>query len=69
MGAYYSIITCRNSKKDIENAINSLVKQTIKPKYMIVIDDGSTDSTPSILINLQKKNTKSIHNHESRSRI
>ena len=54
MGTYHSIITCRNSEKDIENCIYSIVNQTLKPEYILVIDDGSTDKTPIILENLKK---------------
>jgi glycosyltransferase involved in cell wall biosynthesis len=52
VGTYYSIITCRNSEKYIENCIYSLVKQTLRPEYIVVIDDGSTDKTHMILENL-----------------
>lgn len=56
MGSYFSIVTCRNSESEIEKAINSLLKQTIKPRYIIVVDDGSTDNTPNILSRLKSKN-------------
>ncbi|MGI0031579.1 MAG: glycosyltransferase family A protein [Nitrososphaeraceae archaeon] len=49
-------MTCRNSESEIEKAINSLLKQTIKPRYIIVVDDGSTDNTPNILNRLKSKN-------------
>lgn len=49
MGNYYVIVTCRNSEDTIEKAIYSLHNQTIKPEYIITIDDGSTDRTPEIL--------------------
>ena len=49
MGNYYVIVTSRNSERTIEKAILSLHNQTIKPEYIITIDDGSTDSTPDIL--------------------
>ncbi|VFJ15004.1 glycosyltransferase family A protein [Candidatus Nitrosocosmicus franklandus] len=49
MGNYYVIVTCRNSEDTIEKAILSLHNQTIKPEYIITIDDGSTDRTPEIL--------------------
>jgi glycosyltransferase involved in cell wall biosynthesis len=49
MGNYYVIVTCRNSESTIERAILSLHNQTIKPEYIITIDDGSTDKTPEIL--------------------
>lgn len=56
MGSYFAIVTCRNSESEIENAIISLLKQTKKPRYIIVVDDGSTDNTPNILNRLKSKN-------------
>ena len=56
MGSYYAIVTCRNSENEIENAIISLLQQTAKPKYVIVVDDGSTDGTANILEGLKSKN-------------
>ena len=55
MGTYYTIVTCRNSQNDIEKSILSLHNQTIKPNFIIVIDDGSKDNTPIILDELSKK--------------
>ena len=54
MGTYYTIITGRNSENDIENCIDSIVNQTLKPEYILVIDDGSSDKTSAILENLKK---------------
>ncbi|SRR6266540_3832471 len=56
MGSYNVIITCRNSERDIEQAIMSLINQSIKPEYIIVVDDGSTDKTPNILNEISSKN-------------
>ncbi|MGD9533495.1 MAG: glycosyltransferase family A protein [Candidatus Nitrosocosmicus sp.] len=53
MGTYYSIITCRNSETDIENCIYSIVNQSLKPDYLLVIDDGSSDNTSTILETLK----------------
>ena len=58
MGSYYAIVTCRNSENEIESAVNSLLRQTIKPRYIIVVDDGSTDNTHNILERLKLKNDK-----------
>jgi len=56
VGSYYAIVTCRNSESEIESAVNSLLRQTIKPRYIIVVDDGSTDNTHNILEGLKLKN-------------
>lgn len=56
MGSYFAIVTCRNSESEIENAIISLLKQTTKARYIIVVDDGSTDNTPNFLNRLKSKN-------------
>jgi glycosyltransferase involved in cell wall biosynthesis len=58
VGSYFAIVTCRNSENEIENAIISLLKQTIVPKYIIVVDDGSTDGTPRILERLKSSTDK-----------
>jgi glycosyltransferase involved in cell wall biosynthesis len=58
VGSYFAIVTCRNSENEIENAIVSLLKQTIAPKYVIVVDDGSTDSTHRILEGLKSSNNR-----------
>jgi glycosyltransferase involved in cell wall biosynthesis len=44
MGNYYGIVTCRNSEENIEKAILSLMEQSLKPEYIITIDDGSTEN-------------------------
>ena len=49
MGTYSVIVTCRNSEKDIRSALTSLINQTVKPEYVLVVDDGSSDLTPNIL--------------------
>jgi glycosyltransferase involved in cell wall biosynthesis len=57
MGNYNVILTCRNSEKIIEPSLTSIIEQSIKPKYIIIVDDGSSDSTPNILKHIQKGKT------------
>src|SRR5574342_1428992 len=60
MGTYFIIVTCRNSEKDIEAAILSLLNQTLKPEYIVVVDDGSFDNTNTILKRI-KNNFKNFY--------
>lgn len=46
---YAVIIPSKNGEATIRQTLNSLLKQTIRPEIMIVIDDASTDRTPQIL--------------------
>jgi glycosyltransferase involved in cell wall biosynthesis len=50
---YFVILTCRDSQNSIRNAIASLLEQTVLPEYIIVINDGSRDSTADILQGIQ----------------
>ena len=46
----YGIITpARDEEKNISRMIESVLKQTILPQDFLIIDDGSTDLTPSII--------------------
>ena len=56
MGTYSVIVTCRNSEKSIKPTLNSLINQSIKPEFIIVVDDGSTDNTSKILKDIQANN-------------
>lgn len=55
MGTYFAIVTCRNSQDTIADALESINGQTLRPEFMIVIDDGSSDKTHDILEKLRKK--------------
>jgi glycosyltransferase involved in cell wall biosynthesis len=57
---YFAILTCRNSQGSIRSAIVSILKQTIVPEYIIVINDGSTDKTIDILQEI-RSTRPSIH--------
>jgi len=55
VGTYHVIMTCRNSEKFLGAAILSIINQSIKPEYVIIIDDGSTDNTPAILKEIKSR--------------
>lgn len=46
---WFAIVTARNSEKTVERTLDSILSQSIAPSHVIVVDDGSKDSTPSIL--------------------
>lgn len=52
------IVPAWNAERTIEPAIRSLLDQTEKDIRIIVVDDGSTDGTPSILSRLQEEDPR-----------
>lgn len=54
------IISALNAEKFIREAIDSVLNQTLKNFELIVIDDGSTDSTLSIYNHYRKKDNRII---------
>lgn len=44
------VIPCYNSEKYLEQCLNSIEAQTVKPYETIVVNDGSTDSTEQIAL-------------------
>ena len=46
------IIPTYNSAKTITRCLNSVMKQTIEPREIIVIDNGSTDQTYQMVSSL-----------------
>ncbi len=56
------VIPSYNHEKYIEEAVNSIIKQTYQNIEFIVIDDGSSDNSPKILTDLSNKyDFKYIH--------
>ena len=61
------IIPAYNAEKTLKNCLDALLEQTLLPNEIIVVDDGSTDSTPTIastysLVNLHsQKNQGPAH--------
>lgn len=51
---YATITVARNEQEDIMHSVNSILQQSIPPTNMVVVDDGSTDNTTTILKDLEK---------------
>lgn len=48
------VIPAFNAQKTLKRAIESACNQTMPPKEVIVVDDGSTDGTPKVVEELKK---------------
>ncbi len=56
MTTKYALITpCRDEAAYLQTTIDSITGQTVKPTRWIIVDDGSTDSTPEILKSAAQK--------------
>ena len=54
------IIPCFNRAEYIKKCVDSIANQTLKELEIIVVDDGSTDSSAEIVRSLQKKDSRII---------
>ena len=52
--SYVVISPCRNEEKYMRRTMDSMVAQTLTPTLWLIVDDGSTDSTPAILAEYAK---------------
>ncbi len=43
------LLPCRDAAATLDEALDSLVRQTFEQFEIIAVDDGSSDSTPDIL--------------------
>jgi len=50
----YAFVPSYNHAPFVEKCLNSIVKQTLPPKKLLVIDDGSRDGSPQIIEKLLK---------------
>jgi glycosyltransferase involved in cell wall biosynthesis len=68
--SYYHFFCARNCGDSIDAVMRSLVGQTLEPKEIIVVNDGSTDKTEEILKRYEKEYSGivKIINTESKTR-
>jgi GT2 family glycosyltransferase len=66
MALFSIIIPLYNKEKYIENAINSILKQTITDYEIIIVDDGSTDSGKEIISKYVSDKISIIDHHKNR---
>jgi poly-beta-1,6-N-acetyl-D-glucosamine synthase len=54
-GKYLLISPCRDEAKYMRETLDSVINQSVRPAKWIIVDDGSTDSTPQILAEYRAK--------------
>lgn len=52
---YILITPAKNEENNLPDVADSVIKQTIKPKLWVIVDDGSTDDTPIIIKSLENE--------------
>jgi poly-beta-1,6-N-acetyl-D-glucosamine synthase len=53
--SYVLISPCRNEAEYMRQTLDSVINQTVRPAKWVIVDDGSTDETPSILREYKSK--------------
>ena len=46
---YFLVTACRDEAQYAKRCLDSILKQSVLPNLWVIVDDGSTDETPSIL--------------------
>ena len=54
-GKYLLISPCRDEARYMRETLDSVISQSVRPAKWIIVDDGSTDSTPQILAEYRAK--------------
>ena len=52
---YLLVTPCRDEAKYARRTLESIARQTVQPALWLIVDDGSTDDTPTILAEYQRK--------------
>lgn len=57
---YWTVVVTRNGERTIGPTLESVLAQTLRPRLVCVVDDGSTDATPEILDDLVARFTGEV---------
>jgi glycosyltransferase involved in cell wall biosynthesis len=49
MSAYILVTPCKNEGENLPNLVLAIKAQSIKPKLWVIVDDGSSDNTSSVI--------------------
>jgi glycosyltransferase involved in cell wall biosynthesis len=49
VGSYVLISPCRDEAQHMQQTLDSVIAQTVRPARWVIVDDGSTDATPHVL--------------------
>jgi glycosyltransferase involved in cell wall biosynthesis len=60
------VVPTYNRSRRLQRALNSIAAQTMQDYEVIVVDDGSTDQTPSLLATLQSERLRALRNEPNR---
>src|SRR5207249_1421937 len=52
---YVLISPCRDESQYMRQTLDSVIAQSIRPAKWIIVNDGSSDKTPQILVEYQEK--------------
>jgi len=53
--SYWAVVVARNADQQVSHTLDSLLQQTLKAKWVTVVDDGSSDDTGEILRNYERR--------------
>ena len=57
---YWVAVVARNAASHLQRTLDSIVDQKLEPEGVVVVDDGSTDSTPDILRRYEREHRDTV---------